>query len=66
MRVNVHCSGNRRMSQHLTNHLGVDSEAHHQGGERVAIVVQSGFQAGFHNYFLRGMTEQESFIAKGL
>ena len=45
------------MSQHLTNHFGVDSEAHHQGGERVAIVVQSGSQADFRNYFLRGMTD---------
>ena len=45
------------MSQHLTNHFGVDSEAHHQGGERVAIVVQSGFQARFLNYFLGSMTD---------
>ena len=45
------------MSQHLTNHFGVDSEAHHQGGEGVAIVVQSGFQDRFLNYFLGGMTD---------
>ena len=57
MRKNVHCSGNRRTSQHLINYFGVHAEAHHQGSERVTIIVQSGFQPSSLNYFLRDMTD---------
>ena len=57
MRINVHRGGNRGMAKHLTDYFGVHTEAHHQGGEGVAIVVQSGFQARFLNYFLGGMSD---------
>ena len=45
------------MAQHFANYFGVHAEAHHQGSERVTIVVQSGFQPGSFNYFLGDMTD---------
>ena len=58
MRINIHRGGNRGMAKHLTDYFGVHTEAHHRGREGVAVVMQSGFQPCFFNYFLGDMADR--------